>query len=278
MDVSQCYSGSWKFPKQFNYQKQQLSVARVWTSWQPGNSVSCFQLVSGWLPSQDGSNLLWGHIPVPRESFVGLDVAKSPPVAWSKHARSDWDQVSMLASPYGWWSPAGGIPEPPRHDEVEPCRPWRWTGSDCTSARSNVNVQDIIPVAYTGHHAYHHDVWVCSSTSADTSPHLDRASAIAVMFRDIGILKSLPTSSPHSSTSICKVKTVHWLIGEEYRIPIVISPVDVIVCPVQTRLFVQSVQGNANACSPRPKTTLPKTVTNCLRGNVNSNSTHELIS
>ena len=45
-----------------------------------------------------------------------------------------------------------------------------------------------------------------------------------------------------------------------------------ILCPVQTRLFVKSGQGNANACSPRPKTALPKTVMNCLCGNVNSNS------
>ena len=44
-----------------------------------------------------------------------------------------------------------------------------------------------------------------------------------------------------------------------------------IMCPVETRLFVKSGQGNANAFSSRPKSTLPKTVTNCLRGNVNSN-------
>ena len=97
----------------------------------------------------------------------------------------------------------------------------------------------------------HHDVQVCSSTSADTSPHHDGASTIAVMFRDVGILKSLPTSSPHSSTSICEVKTVQILIAEEYRIPIVISPVDVILCQVQTCLFVKSGQWNANVCSPR---------------------------
>ena len=47
-------------------------------------------------------------------------------------------------------------------------------------------------------------MWVCSSTSADTSPNHDGASSIAVMLRHIGILKSLPTSSPHSSTSICE--------------------------------------------------------------------------
>ena len=121
-------------------------------------------------------------------------------------------------------------------------------------------------------------MWVCSSTSADTSPNHDGASSIAVMFRHIGIFKSLPTSSPHSSTSICKVKTVPLLIGEEYMIPIVISPVDVILCPVQTRLLVKTSQGNANAFFPRPKTTLPKTVMNCLRGNVYSNSIPQLIS
>ena len=77
-------------------------------------------------------------------------------------------------------------------------------------------------------------------------------------------------SSLHSNPSICKVKTVPLLIDEEYRIPIVTSPVDVISCPVQTRLFVKSDQGNANAFSP--KATLLKTVMNCLCGNVNSNS------
>ena len=101
---------------------------------------------------------------------------------------------------------------------------------------------------------------------------------MAVMFGDVGNLKSLPTSSPHWSTSICDVNTVILLIGEEYMIPIAISPVDVILCPVQTRLFVKSGQGNANACSPRPKTTLSKTVMNCLRGNVQSNSIPQLIS
>ena len=35
---------------------------------------------------------------------------------------------------------------------------------------------------------------------------------------------------------------------------------------------MKSGQGNANAFSPRPKVTLLKTVMNCLRGNVNSNS------
>ena len=101
---------------------------------------------------------------------------------------------------------------------------------------------------------------------------------MVVMFRHIGILKSLPTSSTHSNTSICKVKTVSLLIGEEYRIPIGICPVDVISCPVQTRLFVKSGQGSANAFFPRPKATLLKTVMNCLRGNVNSNSIPGLIS
>ena len=32
-EVSQCYSRSRKCPKHFTYQKQQLSVARVWPSW-----------------------------------------------------------------------------------------------------------------------------------------------------------------------------------------------------------------------------------------------------
>ena len=156
----QVASRSWRnFSKQFKYQKQQLSVACVWPTW--GNH----SLETAYHASNESLDL-----PVPRELLAGPDVAKSPPVACSKHARSGWDQVSM--------------------------------------------------------------------------------------FGDVGILKSLPTSSPHSSTSICKVKTVHWLIGEEYRIPIVISPLDVILCPVQTRMFVKSGQGNANACSPRPKTTL----------------------
>ena len=53
---------------------------------------------------------------------------------------------------------------------------------------------------------------------------------------------------------------------------------DVIFCPVQTRLFVKSGQGNANAWSPRAKTTFPKTVKNCMRGNVNSNRIPQLIS
>ena len=121
-------------------------------------------------------------------------------------------------------------------------------------------------------------MWVCSPTSADISPNHDGASSIAVMFRHLGILKSLPTSFPQSNTSICKVKTVPLLIGEEYRIPIVISPVDVISCPVQTHLFVKSGQGNANAFSSRPKATPLKAVMNFLRGNVNSNSIPQLIS
>ena len=33
MEVSGCYSKSWKSPKQFNYQQQQLSVACVWPTW-----------------------------------------------------------------------------------------------------------------------------------------------------------------------------------------------------------------------------------------------------
>ena len=105
---------------------------------------------------------------------------------------------------------------------------------------AQVYVYHLIPVAYASHHASHHDVQVCSSTSADTSPHHDGSSTIEVMFGDVGILKLLPTSSSHSSASIRKVKTVPWLIGEEYRIPIVISQVDVILCPVQTRLLVKS--------------------------------------
>ena len=138
--------------------------------------------------------------------------------------------------------------------------------------RSDVDFQDIIPVAEIGQRALYHDVWVCSSTSADISPNHDGASSIAVMFRHIGIFKSLPTSSSQSNTSICKVKTVPLLIGEEYRIPIVISPVDVISCPVQTHLYVKLGQGNANAFSPRPTATPLKTAMNFLRGNVNSNS------
>ena len=65
-----------------------LCVTHVMQS-QPGNSVSCFQSVSGWLPSQDCSTVQLGHFQVIRESLVGLDVAKSPPVAFFKHARSD---------------------------------------------------------------------------------------------------------------------------------------------------------------------------------------------
>ena len=149
--------------------------------------------------------------------------------------------------------------------------------SDCTRIRCNVDVQDLIHVGYAGHQTSRHDVQVSYSASADTSPINDGASTIAVTFRDIGPLKSLPTSSPHLSTSICKVKT-SLFIGEEYRIPVVISPFDLILCPVQTRLFVKSGQGNANECSPRPKTTLPKTVTNCLRGNVKNNSIPQSIS
>ena len=109
--------------------------------------------------------------------------------------------MNVLASPYGRWSPAGTMRSSVVVHEDE-------LGSDCTSVRGDVDVKDLIPVAYAGHHVSHHDVQVCSSTSADTSPHHDGASTIAVMFRDVGILKSLPTSSPHSRTSICKVKTV----------------------------------------------------------------------
>ena len=138
-------------------------------------------------------------------------------------------------------------------------------GSDCTSVGSDVDVQDLLTVAYAGHHASHPEVEVCSSTSVVTSPHHDGASTKAVMFGDVGILESLTTCSPYFSKSICKVKTVPSLIGEEYRIPIVVSEVAVILCPVQTRLFVKSGQGDVNACFPRPKTTLPKTITNCLR-------------
>ena len=113
---------------------------------QPGNGVSCFQSVSGWLPSPDCSTLQLGHFQVPRESLDELDVAKSPPVAFSKHARSGWDQMRMLASPYGRWSTAGINPQPPWHDEVEHCRPWGWTGSACTSVRSDVDFQEHKPV------------------------------------------------------------------------------------------------------------------------------------
>ena len=134
-------------------------------------------------------------------------------------------------------------------------------GSDWTSVGSDVDVQDLLTVAYAGHPASHPEVEVCSSTSGDTSPHHDGASAKAVMFGDVGILESLTTCSSYFSKSICKVKTVQ----EEYRIPIVVSEVAVILCPVQTRLFVKSGQGDVNACFPRPKTTLPKTITNCLR-------------
>ena len=90
---------------------------------------------------------------------------------------------------------------------------------------------------------------------------------------DDGLLLGVVLNHPGTMRS-----TVPCLIGEEYRIPIVISEVDVILCPVQTRLFVKSGQGNANSCFPRPRTTLPKTITNCLRGNVNANSIPELIS
>ena len=65
-----------------------LCVTHVMQS-QPGNGVSCFQPVSGWLPSQDCSTVQLGHFQGIRESLVGLDVAKSPPVAFFKHARSD---------------------------------------------------------------------------------------------------------------------------------------------------------------------------------------------
>ena len=65
-----------------------LWVTHVMQS-QPGNRVSCFQSVSGWLPSQDCSTVQLGYFQVIRESLVGLDVAKSPPVAFFKHARSD---------------------------------------------------------------------------------------------------------------------------------------------------------------------------------------------
>ena len=99
-----------------------LCVTHVMQS-QPGNGVSCFQSVSGWLPSQDWSTVQLGHFQVIRESLVGLDVVKSPPVAFFKHARSDLDHVSMLANPNGRWPPAGGTPQPPWHDEVERCRP-----------------------------------------------------------------------------------------------------------------------------------------------------------
>ena len=64
-----------------------------------GNGVSWFQWISGWLPSQYCPRLQLGHFQVPRESLFGLDIPKSPPVACSKHARSGWDQVRMLASP-----------------------------------------------------------------------------------------------------------------------------------------------------------------------------------
>ena len=55
--------------------------------------------------------------------------------------------MSMLANPNGRWPPAGGTPQPPWDDEVEHCLPLGWTGSDCTSVRSDVDFQDIIPVA-----------------------------------------------------------------------------------------------------------------------------------
>ena len=63
-----------------------LCVTHVMQS-QPDNGVSCFQSVSGWLPSQDCSTVQLGHFQVIRESLVGMDVAKS--VAFFKHARSD---------------------------------------------------------------------------------------------------------------------------------------------------------------------------------------------
>ena len=103
-----------------------LGVTHVMQS-QPSNGVSCLQWVSGWLPSRDCSTFQWGHFPVPREFLGGPDFAKSPPVACSKHARSGWDQVSVLASPHGWWPLAGNNPQPPWHDEVERCRPRGWT-------------------------------------------------------------------------------------------------------------------------------------------------------
>ena len=33
IEVSECYSKSWKCPNQFNYQQQQLSVACAWPTW-----------------------------------------------------------------------------------------------------------------------------------------------------------------------------------------------------------------------------------------------------
>ena len=132
--------------------------------------------------------------------------------------------------------------------------PWWWTRSDCTNAWSEIDVQDLIPVAYTGHHASHHNVRVCSAISVDASRQYDGASTLAVMFRDIGILKSHPTVSPHLSTLSCTVKTVPWIIDEEYMIPVVNSPFEVIL---GTTHFVESfTKGWRLACTTRNRSLL----------------------
>ena len=212
-----------------------LCVTHVMQS-QPRNGVSCFQWVSGWPPSQDCSPLQWGHFPVPREFLVGPDVAKLPPVACSKHDRvetrwacwpvhtDDGLMLEIILNHSGTMRSSVVVHE----DEL---------GSDYTIVGCDVDVHDLLPVAYAGHHASHPDVQVCSSHLCWYQPHHDGASTKVVMFGDAGILKPLTMSSPYFSTSICKVKTVPSVIGEEYRIPIVIREVAVILCPVQTRLL-----------------------------------------
>ena len=150
MEVSQCYSRSWKCPKQFKYQKQQLSVACVWptlynhslaTVSQASNEsldgchlnivplfsegISQFH-ESCWLERMSQNRYLW-HVP------NMLDRVEIRLACWPVHT-GDGLLLEVLLNHPGTMRSSVVI----HQDEL---------GSDCTSIRSDADVQDLIPVA-----------------------------------------------------------------------------------------------------------------------------------
>ena len=272
-------AGHWKCPTHFKYQNQQLSVASVWSSWCNHRPATSYHASNAYL---------YGcHLKLLFHSSIGT---------FSSSTRVDgWNGSRKIATCSMFQTVSIGLRSDEHARQSIRMMVSYWRYSSTTLARRGRALSSIMM-----NWVQLHQSTVCRRRPGYHPCRINRSSfplsrCVGLLFHLCWYQPKLWWSilhsghvqtywhleiAPHvfSSTTICKVKTVTLLIGEEYMILILISPVDVLVCPVQMRLFVKSGQGNANALCPRPKTTLPKTVMNCLRGNVNSNYIPQLIS
>ena len=250
MEVWQCYSMSWNSPKQFKYKNQQLSVTWVWPTWCNHSLITAYHVpMNLWIAAISRLFHSSGREFPSAIIFVG----------WTGRRKiSTFSMIQTCSIGLRSGEHAGQSIR-----ALVSC--WRYSStalSRWSRALSSIRTNWV--------RLYQHTVWRICPGSHPCSVHRSSclSSWCAGLFFHLWWYQPTPLwSLPHSghvrimlaswnrSPRLPHTRARQYVKSRQYAyldssvkstnvmVPVVISPFDVILCPVQTRLFVKSGQG-----------------------------------